>query len=35
LDKNSPQAKEIMKELQEKEYQGYQFEGRMLPLNCS
>ncbi|MBF0511552.1 MAG: citramalate synthase [Candidatus Omnitrophica bacterium] len=27
LDKNSPQAKEIMKELQEKEYQGYQFEG--------
>ncbi|MDE2215301.1 MAG: citramalate synthase [Candidatus Omnitrophica bacterium] len=27
LDKNSPEAKEIMKELQEKEYQGYQFEG--------
>ena len=27
LDKNSPQAKQIMKELQEKEYQGYQFEG--------
>jgi 2-isopropylmalate synthase len=27
LDKNSPEAKEIMKELQDKEYQGYQFEG--------
>ncbi len=27
IDKNSPIAKEIMKELQEKEYQGYQFEG--------
>jgi 2-isopropylmalate synthase len=27
LDKNSAVAKEIMKELQEKEYQGYQFEG--------
>ncbi len=27
LDKNSPLSKEIMKELQEKEYQGYQFEG--------
>ncbi len=27
LDKNSPQAKEIMKALQEKEHQGYQFEG--------
>lgn len=27
LDKNSPEAKAIMKELQEKEYQGYQFEG--------
>ena len=27
LDKNSQQAKDIMKELQEKEYQGYQFEG--------
>jgi len=27
LDKNSAQAKEIMKELQEKEYRGYQFEG--------
>jgi len=27
LDKNSPEAKQIMKELQEKEYQGYQFEG--------
>lgn len=27
LDKNSPIAKEIMNELQEKEYQGYQFEG--------
>ncbi|MBI3602661.1 MAG: citramalate synthase [Candidatus Omnitrophica bacterium] len=27
LDKNSPQAKEIMKELQDKEYRGYQFEG--------
>src|SRR5208283_567610 len=27
LDKNSAAAKEIMKELQEKEYQGYQFEG--------
>ncbi len=27
LDKNSPEAKQIMQELQEKEYQGYQFEG--------
>lgn len=27
LDKNSPEAKAIMKELQDKEYQGYQFEG--------
>ena len=27
LDKNSPEAKDIMKELQEKEYKGYQFEG--------
>ncbi len=27
LDKNSNEAKAIMKELQEKEYQGYQFEG--------
>jgi 2-isopropylmalate synthase len=27
LDKNSSLSKEIMKELQEKEYQGYQFEG--------
>ena len=27
LDKNSPQVKEIMKELQDKEHQGYQFEG--------
>lgn len=27
LDKNSPEAKAIMKELQEKEHQGYQFEG--------
>ncbi len=27
LDKNSQVAKDIMKELQEKEYQGYQFEG--------
>ncbi|MBF0504009.1 MAG: citramalate synthase [Candidatus Omnitrophica bacterium] len=27
LDKNSPVAREIMKELQEKEYQGYQYEG--------
>jgi len=27
LDKNSPEAKAIMKELQEKEYKGYQFEG--------
>ncbi len=27
LDKNSPEAKAIMQELQEKEYQGYQFEG--------
>ncbi len=27
LDKNSPEAKQIMKELQEMEYRGYQFEG--------
>jgi 2-isopropylmalate synthase len=27
LDKNSPEAKAIMKELQDKEYAGYQFEG--------
>ncbi len=27
LDKNSPEAKAIMQELQEKEYKGYQFEG--------
>lgn len=27
LDKNSPEAKEIMKALQEKEHEGYQFEG--------
>lgn len=27
LDKNSPEAKQIMQELQQKEHQGYQFEG--------